>query len=162
MSETVVYINVLQDSLTKKLSILKDLLTRTQRQKELLAEPDETAMEQFDQLMQEKASLIDEMKKLDEGFQGIYDRVGLELKANKYQYQQQIMEMQNLIRAITDIGVRLEGMEQQNKVAFQNYINGQRQEIRQFRVNHKTAASYYQNMANQHHEWQTYFVDQKK
>ncbi len=162
MSDVLVYVNVLHDTLQKKLGILQQLLDRTQKQKEILQDPDEDKMELFYEMIHDKESLLQDMSQMDEGFQGIYSRVGEEIKSNRYAYQQQITEMQNLIRSITDIGIRLEGMEQQNKLAFQKYINDQRQQIKQFRVNNKTAASYYQNMANQHHDWQTYFVDKKK
>ena len=78
------------------------------------------------------------------------------------QNQQQITEMQNLIRSITDTGLQIEGQEHRNKTAFQNYLTGARQEIKQFTTNNQTANAYYHNMANQHQTWQSYFVDQKK
>jgi hypothetical protein len=53
-------------------------------------------------------------------------------------------------------------LEQKNKEKFTAAVGKKHREIRDFKISNKTAVSYYQNMANQHHEWQTYFFDKKK
>ena len=110
----------------------------------------------------EKDKLLETMEILDRGFESLFAKIGTTIKDNKYQYQQQITEMQNLIRSITDTGLQIEGQEHRNKTAFQNYLTGARREIREYSTNHQMANAYYQNMANQHQSWQSYFVDQKK
>ena len=161
MDNTEVYVSALQESLQKKLEVLSSLLKLTNEQGRILAEqkPD---MDRFDVIIGEKDQLLQSMETLDRGFESLFAKIGNTIKDNKYQYQQQITEMQNLIRSITDTGLQIEGQEHRNKTAFQNYLTGARQEIKQFTTNNQTANAYYHNMANQHQTWQSYFVDQKK
>ena len=158
---TGVYISALQESLQKKLEVLNSLLKLTNEQGRILSaqEPD---MDRFDSIIDQKDSLLQTMETLDRGFESLFARIGTTIKDNKYQYQQQITEMQNLIRSITDTGLQIEGQEHRNKTAFQHYLTGARQEIRDFTSNNQTANAYYHNMANQHQAWQSYFIDQKK
>jgi hypothetical protein len=58
--------------------------------------------------------------------------------------------------------VKIQTAEKRNKELFTSFVSGKRKEIRDFKVSNRTAVTYYQNMANQHHEWQSYFVDKKK
>lgn len=161
MDNTTVYVTALQNSLQKKLDVMKKLLQATQEQSDVLGQ-DEPDIDSFEDIMQEKEELLREIAELDKGFDALFSKVGTELKEKKYQYQEQIKQMQNIIRSITDCGARLEGQEKRNRDSFQNYLIGARKEIREFKVSNKTATSYYQNMANQHREWQSYFMDQKK
>lgn len=156
-----VYVSVLKSSLCDKQKTLQELLVLTQRQEQVLNK-EEINMDEFDALMQEKEKLIDKIQELDQGFQRLFDKIGTSLKDNKQQYKQQILEMQDSIRSITDYSVKIQALEQKNKEKFIAFVAKKRKEIRDFRVSNKTAVSYYQNMANQHHQWQTYFMDKKK
>ena len=98
---------------------------------------------------------------MNAGFQSLFQKVENDLKDKRYQYEKQIRQMQENIRQITDLSVQIEGMEHQNRDAFQAYLMKERKEIQAGRASSRTAISYYQNMPNQHHEWQTYFMDQK-
>jgi conjugal transfer/entry exclusion protein len=161
MDDMTVYVTAMKDSLQKKLEVLTNLLRLSKEQSAILGteSPD---MDRFDEILQEKEKLINEMDTLDRGFSSLFTRVGDTLKEKRYQYQSQIQEMQNLIRSITDTGVQIEGVEHRNKDAFAEYLSKSRKEIKAFHINNRTAASYHQNMANQHRAWQTYFLDQKK
>ena len=161
MNNTTVYVNAIQDSLQKKLDVLGHLLQLSQEQSDILKQ-EEPNIDRFDDIMLKKEELLREMAELDKGFEALFAKIGTELKENKYQYQEQIQQMQNLIRGITDSGVRLEGLEKRNRDAFQGYLTGARREIRDFKSSSKMAESYSQNMANQHRQWQSYFMDQKK
>ena len=135
---TGVYISALQESLQKKLEVLNSLLKLTNEQGRILSaqEPD---MDRFDSIIDQKDSLLQTMETLNRGFESLFARIGTTIKDNKYQYQQQITEMQNLIRSITDTGLQIEGQEHRNKTAFQNYLTGARQEIREFTANNQMA-----------------------
>lgn len=161
MDNTGVYVSALQESLQKKLEVLSNILKLTEEQARILSvqKPD---MDRFDQIIEEKDHLLELMGTLDRGFESLFAKVGSTLRDNKYEYQRQITEMQNLIRSITDTGLQIEGQEHRNKTAFQHYLTGARQEIRDFTSNNQTANAYYHNMANQHQAWQSYFIDQKK
>lgn len=156
-----VYVSILCDSLQKKLTLIKRLLELTREQAGVLAQ-EKPDMEVFNEKITQKEVLLKEIQELDEGFTSLFEKTGDELKEKKEQYQARILEMQNCIRAITDCGVELEGMEKRNKEKFQQYLLQERKEIRDSRRSSQTAVSYHQNMANQHREWQSYFMDQKK
>lgn len=156
-----VYVTALKTSLMKKSDVMNLLLAASQEQGRIFKE-EEPDMERFNEIIAEKDAFLREIAELDKGFDSIFARIGEELKVQKYQYQPMIQEMQNLIRSITDTGMQVEGQEQKNKIAFQSYLAGERKEIKSFKTNNKMATSYYQNMANQHREWQSYFLDQKK
>ncbi len=164
MDDMNVYVSILHDSLRKKLEIITEILYATRQQKKLLSIEKITDLdtEEFDRIVDDKQKLIEEMTELDKGFDSVFKKVGIYLSQNKYAYQSQILEMQNLIRSITDVSVELQSLEQQNKNFFNKFLREKRYEISSFKTSNKVAVSYYQNMSNQHREWQSHFLDQRK
>lgn len=160
-TETNVYVSALQDSLRKKKAVLEKLYDLTQQQAEVLKQ-DSVDTDRFDELMEAKDGEIAVLNSLNAGFQSLFQKVENTLQDQRYQYEKQIRQMQDDIRAITDLSVQIEGLEHQNRDAFQAYLMRERKEIQTGRASSRTAVSYYQNMPNQHHEWQTYFMDQKQ
>ena len=61
-----VYVSALQESLQKKLDVLLELLKLTKEQGAILKEK-EPDMDRFDEIIQEKAKLLDNMETLDRG-----------------------------------------------------------------------------------------------
>lgn len=155
------YISVLHGSLRKKLELIKGLLELTKEQSKILNKEPVDA-DSFDRIISEKGLKINEVLEIDRGFQTVFNKIHSVIKESPQQYRQQILEMQNFIRAITDIGVEIENLEQKNKEKFSQFLASKRSDIKEFKVSNKTAVSYYKNMSNQHKEWQSYFVDSKK
>lgn len=164
MENTVVYVRILSDSLKKKVDILKKILELTEEQNSILSEKniEKVDVKTFDGIVDKKTILLGEMQKIDDGFDAIYKKVGAFLSENKEQYKMEILEMQNLIRVITDFGMKIQYLEMQNKTKFNTFIRNKRHEINNFKQSNRVATSYYQNMSNQHREWQSHFLDQKK
>ena len=154
METATVYLSALQESLQKKQRIMEELFTLTQQEN--------MDIDVFEQLMAQKEKALGEINILDKGFDSVYHKVSPYLEQDKQSYRSAILEMQNLIRVITDCGVKIEGLERRNREVFQRYLLKQRQEIGSSRASSRTAVSYYQNMPNQHHAWQSYFLDKKK
>lgn len=144
----------------KKLELVKELLEFTKEQNIILSE-DDVDIDSFDKIVSEKDIRINEVLEIDKGFDSVFNKIGSTIKANPQEYRQQILEMQNLIRTITDIGVEIEGLENKNKEKFSKFIMEKREEIKDFKKSNNTAASYSKNMSNQHQEWKSYFVDRK-
>lgn len=155
------YISVLHGSLRKKLDLIKKLLELTKEQNKILNQ-ETIDIDNFDRLVSKKEVKINEMLEIDRGFQTVFNKISSVIKESPQQYRQQILEMQNFIRAITDIGVEIENLEQKNKEKFNKFLASKRSDIKNFKVSNKTAVSYYKNMSNQHREWQSYFIDSKK
>ncbi len=160
-TEMNVYMSALQDSLRKKREVLQRLYDLTQQQKAVL-EQENVDVDRFEELMESKEGEITILNSLNAGFQSLFEKVESTMQDQRYQYEKQIRQMQEDIRAITDLSVQIEGLEHQNRDAFQAYLLRERKEIQAGRASSRTAVSYYQNMPNQHHEWQTYFMDQKQ
>lgn len=161
MESAMVYISALQESLQKKQKIMEQLLLVTKEQGELLQQTPMNA-ERFEEILDEKDAFLVELDSLDRGFESVFRKLSPFLDKDRESYRTSIVRMQELIRAITDCGVRIEGIERKNRDAFQKYLLKERQEIKNSKASNKTAVSYYQNMPNQHHEWQAYFMDQKQ
>lgn len=155
------YISVLHGSLRKKYGLMKELLGLTKEQSRIL-DSEETDIDSFDTLVNRKEVKINEVLELDKGFNAVFNKVGNLIKESPGQYRQQILEMQNLIRTITDIGIEIENIEHRNKDKFDKFILLKRNSIKDFKISNKTAVSYYQNMPGQHREWNSYFIDSKK
>lgn len=156
-----VYVDMMVDALRHKRSILKHLLQLTEKQESFLRQ-DEMDQNAFNLLVEEKGIQIDELNDIDEGFDALFQRVKNEIIANREYYREQIEEMQALIAEVSDLGVSIQALEHQNSERFKAYLARERQAIRDFHVNHKTASSYYQNMSNTHRSNQSYFFNETK
>ena len=125
METATVYLSALQESLQKKQRIMEELLTLTQQQSEVLQQ-ENMDIDVFEQLMAQKEKALGEINILDKGFDSVYHKVSPYLEQDKQSYRSAILEMQNLIRVITDCGVKIEGLERRNREVFQRYLLKQR------------------------------------
>lgn len=156
-----VYVKILVDTLEKKKETLEFLTMVTKEQEELLkSEP--FSMEQFEETLDKKEKVIQNLNQLEDGFEAFYKRIELIIRTEKDNYKEELQRAQKLIAEITDMSVRLQAMEARNKEKLTREFANQRQEIRSFKVSSQTAEKYYHNMANQHQEGQSYFMDRKK
>lgn len=162
MAETkgITYIRMMLDILGKKEKHLASLLELTTAQEQLL-KGEEFIEEEFTELIAKKRGHLLKIEEADNGFQAIYNRVAEEMKNNKDEYKDQIIEMQSLITRVTDLGVKLSALEEKNKTALEANLQGKRQNIRQFKVSKQTADKYYKNMIGMQ-TGASYFMDQKK
>lgn len=154
------YISILRDTLERKVAILNQLLDITRLQEKYISENlnDET---EFEQAYTTKETLIEKLNKLDEGFELIYEHVKEELSVNQIQYKEEILRLQELIRQVTEKSTKIQAIELRNKSKMEAYFSKRKKEIKGYKVNNKTATSYYKNMADQH-QGESYFYDKKK
>lgn len=154
------YLNILEDSLNKKIDVLKHIREVNNAQTEILKrEP--VDLEAFDQTVDEKDLYIAELTKLDEGFETLYDNVKQELVGNRQKYAEQIKRMQKLITQITDESVSIQAQEARNKVLVESCFKKERQNLGKSRKNSQAVYGYYQNM-NSMKDVQPQFMDKKK
>lgn len=156
-----IYVAALQDSLKNKYEALQKIQGATEKQQRAVS-GEELDIDAFDEAVQEKERLIERIQELDDGFQSVYAKIGDALRREKQRFKPQILEMQNLLRTMTDLGVRIQALEQKNKTRFEGLVSRKRREIRDFQTNNRTANTYNQHMANQHQQWQSYFLDKKQ
>ena len=91
-------------------------------------------MEAYDAVMDEKATLIEELNHLDEGFTSTYELVREEVQKEPEKYRQKVLRMQELVREAVDKGVSVEAQEKRNKASMDAALNTKRKEIRERKV----------------------------
>lgn len=160
MAELTNYVKILKESLQKKVSVLQALLEASVRQSEFIDEK-EFDIDTFQQTMEQKDVLLEQLNELDQGFEQVFQDIRVELKEKQMQYQRDIDEMQSLIRTCTDIGVEIQRTEQQNKNKLTVRFAEQKKELRKIKTSSKVASTYYRTMSNTHNV-DSYFMDQKK
>lgn len=143
MQET--YIDIMIQSLEKKIQVLDTIIVCDDIQKEQLENPDLTTNE-FDEIVEKKSDLIEQLNQLDSGFEKLYERVKEELQGNKEKHAPKIKRMQELIRDITDKSVRIQAQEAKNKELMTQKFTGIKERSKKARVNYKAASQYYKNM----------------
>ncbi len=149
------------DTLQRKKRLLSLILKGT-REQETLLKDDELDMDRFNEIIEEKGQHIDELNKIDEGFDSLFRYVEKEINQNRMAYKKEIQDMQKLIGEVSELGIQIQALEHQNSGHFKVYLAEQRKMIRDFHVNNRTVSSYYQNMANTHKPEQSYFFSETK
>jgi flagellar biosynthesis/type III secretory pathway chaperone len=154
------YIQLLADTLKKKIGVLKLLLNLTERQETLICS-DTFSEDDFMGIIPLKEEQLQKLTMLDDGFEKLYESVRNELSAGKEKYAAKITELKELITVITDLSVKLQTLEARNKTKLEVLLSTKRKNIMKARVSAQTATNYYKTMAQQHEE-QSYFYDKKK
>lgn len=153
------YLQIMIDSLKKKKDILIKIVSLNEVQDEILS-GEELTRDAFENNMHEKGECIDELEKLDEGFQSVFDRIKEELSNNKQLYSDEIATMKKLIKEVTELGAKVEVQEARNKVKVEAMFRRERQEHKEAKRSASMAKSYYQNMSRVSDEPQ--FMDAKQ
>lgn len=144
MAET--YIEIMLQSLKKKEQVLNKIIQLNGEQKMSL-EDDEIGPEKFDETVEEKAKLIEQLEQLDSGFEKLFARVREELNGNKEKYADIIKHMQTCIKNITDKSIEIQMQEARNKTIMEAKFAKVRKQARQVRVGASAATKYYQSMS---------------
>lgn len=140
------YIAILIESLQKKIKVLDEILEKNEEQR-IVIEADSFDDEAFDKTIDEKEKLITELRFLDSGFETIYDRVKISLTRDKELYKEEIRQLQDLIRTVTERSASVQTGEQRNDVALKNRLRGERQKVRQSKATVQAVSGYYKSMA---------------
>lgn len=158
--DTATYINILTDTLVKKIKVLDKLTAVLKVQEECLSS-NNVDLDKFDEMLTRKDILIEQLNQLDDGFEKIYLRVQQELTINSTKYRSDIITIQGYIKDIMEKSTFIQVKEKQFKVKFDSYLINQKNEIKNFKISNQTASSYYKNMANAY-QGDSYFLDKKK
>ena len=161
MAREEVYVNMMVDTLERKKIILEKLLRQT-REQETLLKDEEMDVETFQNIIDRKGEEIEKLNQMDEGFDTLFRHVEKEIAANRMTYKKQILQMQNLINEVSELGIQIQALEHQNSGHFKIYLANQKQSVKKFYTNNRTAANYYQNMANAHKPGSSYFFNETK
>ncbi len=153
------YLTVLEESLQKKITVLEQIQEYNERQRQIFQEGN-PKLNEFDSYIEEKAKLIDEINKLDNGFEILYANVSAELQGNREKYATQIKALQELITQVTEKSVVIQAQEARNKTLIEEYFAKQRSGIREGRKSSKAAIGYYKNMSKSNYV-ESHYLDSK-
>ena len=115
-------LTILSERLDRKLEVLQMIQEYNKRQEEVFS-AEKVDIRQFDAAVEEKQHLIDEVVRLDDGFEILYEKLAKELEGNRQRYAAQ------------------------NKKLVENYFARERAGIGQRRKSAKSAFDYYKSMS---------------
>lgn len=154
------YIEILKQSLTKKLELLDTIMALNVLQKDMLENPD-LDPDELEENLNRKADLVEQLSKLDDGFGQIYDRVRTELMENRTAYMEDIAQMKRDITAIMDKSTAIQSQEKRNQVLMQQKFTSVKKQIKEVKKSRQAVNSYYRNMMKMGTPGST-FLDDKK
>lgn len=154
------YLQILEDSLKKKLAILEQIEEKSQEQALMLRDSD-VSLQQIDENMDAKARLIEELEPLDNGFEGLYEKIREELLPQKEQYREEIQRLQKLIAQVTEKSASIQALEARNKAEIESVFSREKKKLQSSRNALSVASNYYQNM-NKVKNVEPQFLDRKK
>ena len=156
------YIQIMLESLKKKETILDAISEKNLQQKEVV-KAEELSFEAFDRIIDEKADLIEQLDKLDFGFEALYERVKEEIQSEegKVKYRSEIKEMQECIRNITEKSTFIQVQEKRNKQTIEAVFRSEKEKLKSGKVSSRAAVNYYKTM-NQTNYVSPQFLDKKK
>ncbi len=141
------YLSMMADSLDKKIEILKKIEHYNAEQRRILERDGVVDMDAFDATVEAKGDLIDELERLNDGFETLFDQVKEELDGNRECYKAEIAAMQERIRTITSLSGSIQAEEARNKSLAEKYFSNARREMVQGKKSAKAALDYYRSMA---------------
>lgn len=144
MSE--LYIDIMLQSLEKKEVVLDRIIEANVRQEAVLKAP-EGDPEEFDETVETKGTLIEQLEQLDSGFQKLFDNMKEELDGQRENYTKQIEQMQIHIRSITDKSVQIQAQEARNKELMTQKFARIKEMAKQTRASSNMVNQYYKNMS---------------
>ena len=139
-------LTILSESLDKKLEVLQKIQEYNKRQEEVFS-AEKVDMSLFDDAVEEKQRLIDEVVRLDDGFEIMYEKLAKELEGNRQRYAAQIRELQAKVAKVTELSVSVQAQEARNKKLIESYFAKERANIGQRRKSAKSAFDYYKIMS---------------
>lgn len=154
------YLQILEDSLTKKAALLSEIEKKSLEQTQILRSG-EVSFQSIDENMDEKARLIGEVDALDRGFESLYEKIREELLANKESYREEIRRIQELITLVTEKSTSIQAIEARNKAETEIMFSRQKKNLQTKRNAMAVANDYYQSM-NKIKNLSPQFLDRKK
>lgn len=154
------YVDMMIQSLQKKVKILEMLIELNRKQRVLILDS-EVGPDEVEENMQHKANLIEELNALDSGFEKLFERVKQEMEFHKAEYTDEILSMQTLIRDITDKSTTVQSQEARNYEEMVKKFSSVRKQVKGVRNSQRVIKNYYNNMMRKGYS-DAQFLDNKK
>lgn len=154
------YLSIMIQSLQKKRKILDEIIEKNKEQHQIL-EQDDLDADAFEQNVQLKSDLVDQIDFLDDGFEELYDRVKSVIEAEKQEHREEILLMKQLITEITEKSVTIQSEEARNRRLVEHRFAQERKKVRSRKNTSTIANQYYKNMSKLNFI-DAQFMDKKK
>lgn len=154
------YLELLIQSLKKKLLLLNQIIVLNQQQKEMLMD-ENLDPDTLDVNVREKDELISQVTQLDDGFDEVYAHIADLMKKNHSDYEEELDRMRELIRQIMAKDASIRADEQRNYELAQKKFARVKKQIREVKNSQKMVNRYYQNMMQQR-QADIQYMDNKK
>lgn len=161
MEQTRNYVDILVNSLERKLEVLTKLEILESKEEDVFSNS-KVSVEEVKNYMDRRDEYINKLMQLDSGFEKLFQRVREEINDNKEAYKDEIIKMQQLIKEISSKSVSIQAVEGRHKEDYAKLFEKKKQDIVGFKKNNKSVTNYYKNMYNSHQEGSSYFLDKKK
>ena len=160
MDNTMNYLSILEESLNRKIEVLNEILRLNELQKESVSgvKLDE---EKFEEMIEKKTVCIEELTRLDNGFEAVYANVKEILSKDSDSYKSEIEEMKKLISEITEKSMEVQLSEKRNEKLVYSKMSEERIKIRKSKNANKVASDYYKSMSGGN-VVEPQFLDKKK
>lgn len=153
-------VQILVQSLEKKNQVLDRIIEQNALQEQIFRQ-ESFDTEAFEKTIDDQNRMLQELDKLDEGFESLYDRVRENLISNKDSYRKEIAHMKELIQQITDKIVTVNAGNMRNQRMAEQQFRQEKNAIRQGVSKSRAAMNYYNNM-NKLNSVAPQFYDSKK
>lgn len=156
------YIIIMIQSLQKKIVVL-DQIDRINKEQAQILKCEMVDWNAFDKTGDEKLACIAQLEQLDEGFEQTFSRLKEDFSSESFRksHKQEITQLQELIRVITQKSMSIQACESRNKQMVDQYFQHERESIGKQRTTSKRAMDYYQTM-RQTNVTMPQFLDSKK
>lgn len=154
------YLNIMIQSLQKKVKILNSVSEKNKEQRQLL-EQEELDVDAFEKNVLEKSELIDQINLLDDGFEELYGRIKNVLEKEKQEHKEEILQMKQLITEVTEKSVTIQSEEARNRRLLETKFSQERKRVKTLRSTSEVTKQYYQNMTKLSYV-DAQFMDKKK
>ena len=131
----------------KKERVLDRIIELDNVQKNQLEDP-ELKPDDFDEVVEEKAKLIEQLDQLDSGFEKLFERMKEELEGNKEAHKEEIRIMQQHIKSITDKKCTDTKSGSPQQGSDDSEIYKCKKQAREVRKGQNVVNKYYKNMTN--------------
>ena len=140
-------LTILAESLEKKKQVLARIQEYNKRQEQIFTS-ESVDMDSFDAAVEEKGQLIEELLKLDAGFEVFYEKLAEQLRDNRAKYALEIRSLKEQIAVITEMSVAVQVQEKRNKQLIEQYFAKQRASLGENRKASRAAYDYYKKVNN--------------
>lgn len=142
------YLEVLIQSLRKKLVVLNQISILNQEQREILRD-ENIDPDTFELNVKNKGALIDQLNVLDAGFDEVYAHIKELMERDHGAYTEELKQMQKLIRLIMEKDTKVRAEEQRNYELAQRVFSDIKSKVREVKASQKMVSSYYKTIAGQ-------------